>query len=262
MKHIILSVIFGLTVCILSAQVGIGTTNPSAAAMLEVSSQTDGNGPYLGFMPPRVPNVSARDAIAVTAADVGLMVFVKSIGCLQMWDGSHWESVQCLNSIPIEPWINEFHYDNIGTDSGEFVEIAGPAGLDLNGYRIILYNGADGTSYDSFQLSGIIDNESNSYGALGFTRPNIQNGSPDGIALVKTSNNQILQFISYEGAFSASNGPAQGASSIDIGYSESDLTPTGNSLQLIGTGNQCSHFTWSAPATASPESLNAGQNIN
>lgn len=31
-------------------------------------------------------------------------------------------------------WINEFHYDNDGADSGEFVEVAGEAGLDLSGW--------------------------------------------------------------------------------------------------------------------------------
>ena len=30
-------------------------------------------------------------------------------------------------------WINEFHYDNAGADTGEFIEIAGAAGIDLSG---------------------------------------------------------------------------------------------------------------------------------
>ena len=32
-------------------------------------------------------------------------------------------------------FINEIHYDNVGTDSGEAVEIAGPAGTDIGGWR-------------------------------------------------------------------------------------------------------------------------------
>lgn len=35
-------------------------------------------------------------------------------------------------------FINEFHYDNIGGDLGEFIEIAAPAGFDLNGWTIVL----------------------------------------------------------------------------------------------------------------------------
>jgi len=34
-------------------------------------------------------------------------------------------------------YINEFHYDNAGTDVGEFLEVAGPAGTDLSGYTVL-----------------------------------------------------------------------------------------------------------------------------
>ena len=30
--------------------------------------------------------------------------------------------------------INEIHYDNIGVDTGEAIEIAGPAGTDITAY--------------------------------------------------------------------------------------------------------------------------------
>ena len=39
-------------------------------------------------------------------------------------------------------FINEFHYDNIGADTGEFIEIAGTAGTDLTGWSLIRYNGS------------------------------------------------------------------------------------------------------------------------
>jgi hypothetical protein len=35
-------------------------------------------------------------------------------------------------------FINEIHYDNAGADVGEFVEIAGPAGTNLAGWRLML----------------------------------------------------------------------------------------------------------------------------
>ncbi len=38
-------------------------------------------------------------------------------------------------------FINEIHYDNTGTDAGESIEVAGPAGTDLTGWTIVLYNG-------------------------------------------------------------------------------------------------------------------------
>ena len=45
-------------------------------------------------------------------------------------------------------WINEFHYDNTGVDSQEFVEVIAPSSLaDLTNIRLTLYNGGDGTPY-------------------------------------------------------------------------------------------------------------------
>ena len=43
--------------------------------------------------------------------------------------------------MPGPVFINEIHYDNDGTDVGEFIEIAGPAGTSLSGWKIVLYNG-------------------------------------------------------------------------------------------------------------------------
>lgn len=42
---------------------------------------------------------------------------------------------------PLEPWINEIDYDTPGNDTGEFVELAGPAGMDLSGYHVVSVEG-------------------------------------------------------------------------------------------------------------------------
>src|SRR5690606_1016541 len=83
-------------------------------------------------------------------------------------------------------FINEIHYDNTSTDAGEAIEIAGPAGTDLTGWSIVLYNGSGGAVYDTDALSGIIPNQQGGYGTVVLTYPanGIQNGAPDGIALV------------------------------------------------------------------------------
>lgn len=244
-------------------QVGIGTTSPSPAAMLEVSSSSDAGVTYRGFMPPRVPDITARDAINPTTLDVGLQVFTLSIGALQIWNGTAWENIHVVNSLPVEPWINEFHYDNIGGDVGEFVEIAGPAGVDLSNYRIHLYNGSNGQTIVGVVLSGVIDDEMNGYGAISFNPSTPLQNDMEGMALVRRSTNQVIQFISYEGSFIATNGPANGMISIDIGVEESDPgTQVGSSLQLTGTGNTYGDFIWNAPAVDSPGDLNIGQVIN
>src|SRR5688572_30989624 len=86
-------------------------------------------------------------------------------------------------------FINEIHYDNTGTDAGEFIEIAGPAGTDLTGYSIVLYNGVGGAVYDTDALSGVIPSQQGGYGtvSLAYAVNGIQNGAPDGIALVGPS---------------------------------------------------------------------------
>ncbi len=40
-----------------------------------------------------------------------------------------------VSAAPTTVFINEIHYDNIGTDSGEAIEIAGPAGIDITGWK-------------------------------------------------------------------------------------------------------------------------------
>lgn len=66
--------------------------------------------------------------------------------------------IECANlgSLPKGPWINEFHYDNTGTDAGEFVEIAGPVGFNLSNCAVILYNGSGGAVYDTKTLTGLL----------------------------------------------------------------------------------------------------------
>ena len=157
-------------------------------------------------------------------------------------------------------FVNELHYDNAGTDSGEAIEIAGPAGTDLAGWSIILYNGSGGAVYTTTALSGLIPDQMAGYGTLAFSYPSngIQNGSPDGLALVDPSN-AVLQFLSYEGTFTAVGGPADGLQSADIGVSEAGSEPIGQSLQLSGAGTSYEHFTWSGPAASTFGSVNTGQ---
>ena len=156
-------------------------------------------------------------------------------------------------------FINEFHYDNGGTDQGEFIEIAGPAGTDLSAYALELYNGANGLRYDADPLSGTIPDQDNGFGtvALPYAVNGIQNGAPDGIALVRGT--AVIQFLSYEGTFTAADGTAAGMTSVDIGRFEAGSEPAGLSLQLQGAGTEYGHFTWSTPIAHTPGAVNTGQ---
>lgn len=169
----------------------------------------------------------------------------------------------CGNAQAATPvFINEIHYDNSGADSGEAIEIAGPAGTDLSGWSIVLYNGNGGAVYNTKALSGVIaDQSGNGFGTLSFSYPadGIQNGAPDGIALVHGGT--VVQFLSYEGTFTAVGGPANGMPSVNIGVLENGA-PVGQSLQLKGSGSHYEDFTWNSPSANSFGAVNAGQSFN
>ena len=159
-------------------------------------------------------------------------------------------------------FINEFHYDNAGTDAGEFIEVAGTAGTNLTGYDLVLYNGSNGTIYNTINLSGTIPNEGGGFGAVSFSLPTngLQNGSPDGIALVQGA--IVWEFLSYEGTFMATAGPANTLTSTNVGVTETSTTPIGQSLQRTGTADNVAAFMWTGPLAESPGMLNAGQTVN
>ncbi|MEK7849387.1 MAG: lamin tail domain-containing protein [Candidatus Omnitrophota bacterium] len=158
------------------------------------------------------------------------------------------------------PFINEIHYDNISTDVDEAIEIAGSAGIDLSGWSIVLYNGNGGSSYNTRVLSGTIPDLQNGYGTLPFfySINGIQNGSPDAIALIDPSS-MVIQFLSYEGIFTAVDGPASSIISTDIGVYEPSDTPVGYSLQLAGAGRKYSDFSWMSAMLNTFGAINTGQ---
>lgn len=169
-------------------------------------------------------------------------------------------------------FINELHYDNIGTDAGEFVEIAGPAGTDLTGWSIVRYNGSNPSAAvpyasptavppGSDTLGGTIPNSCGGYGtvAVAYAQDGLQNGPNDGLALVDNGG-VVVQFLGYEGVLTAATGPAAGLVSTGIPVAESNSPPPGSSLHLVGTGTSAGDFTWAVSSgTNSQGACNPGQ---
>ena len=155
-------------------------------------------------------------------------------------------------------FINEFHYDDAGTDANEFIEVAAPAGTNMANYSLVLYNGNGGAVYNTTALSGTTTNQQGGYGFVSITYPvdGIQNGSPDGIALVNTSTNTLVQFLCYEGTFAGVGGPAAGVTCTDVGVAENG-SAEGASLQLQGTGTTYGDFTWIARNSLNANTKNA-----
>ena len=189
-------------------------------------------------------------------------------GGVTIADGSGAGTITTDDLPPIaNVWINEFHYDpSSSPETGEFIEIAGQAGTDLSGYRIVLYNGSNGAPYaptggstSGIALSGVIGDTANGFGFASVLSPGLQNGAPDGIALID-SYGRVIQFLSYEGMMTATSGPAAGMTSTDIGRFEDQATP-GTSLQLTGTGSTYADFTWTYGEAGTSGAANAGQSF-
>ncbi|WP_397547512.1 hypothetical protein ABUL39_03890 [Rhodothermus marinus] len=159
-------------------------------------------------------------------------------------------------------WINEFHYDNAGADANEFVEIVleNAGSFDLSDFTLVLYNGANGEAYGTHTLDTFTEGVTDGNYTLYYKYiAGIQNGAPDGLALCYQGN--VIQFLSYEGAFTAADGCAAGTTSTDIGIAEDGTGSSSESLQLIGSGSEYADFVWYGPAAASPGNPNTGQTL-
>jgi endonuclease I len=177
----------------------------------------------------------------------------------------HPEWVACIyrdecGGAAVAPWINEIHYENDGADVNEGVELAGPAGLALSGWSIVLYNGNGGVPYKTVLLSGSIPGQQGGAGTRWFPIAGLENGGQDAVALVAPGG-QVAQFLSYEGTLTGTSGAASGLTSVDLGVSEPASTRVGHALQLTGTGCSAADFRWAAPSASTPDRVNAGQSF-
>lgn len=155
-------------------------------------------------------------------------------------------------------FINEIHYDNASEDANEGVEVAGPAGQSLAGWSLVPYNGATSGVVEEIALSGAIPTQQGCMGTVWVPIEGLQNGSPDGIALVDNQGS-VVQFLSWEGTFTASGGPANGMTSVDIGVEETNSGSATDSMQLTGTGSRYTDFTWNAALPSTNGQVNQQQ---
>lgn len=133
--------------------------------------------------------------------------------------------------------LTELHYDNFGTDQDEAIEVEAPAGTDLTGWSLALYNGdatGDAALYATIPLVGVVPDQCSGRGTIVAQTPAIQNGPRDAIALVNAEG-AVVEFLSYEGVTTPTVGPAAGRASQDIGVSQTSA-PIGSSLQRNAAG--------------------------
>ncbi|MEK7950549.1 endonuclease/exonuclease/phosphatase family protein [Luteolibacter soli] len=168
-------------------------------------------------------------------------------------------------ALPSDVFVNEFHYDNASTDTGEFVEIAVGPGYSgaLSGISLVLYNGTGGVTYATHTLDTFTLGTTTASGHRLFSKliSGIQNDI-DGMAVV--AGGTVQEFISYEGSFAATNGPASGMTSTNIGVSQVGTETAGQSaLGRTGTGGNRADFTWQkfTGVAHSPGQPNQGQSF-
>ena len=117
--------------------------------------------------------------------------------------------------------INEIDYDEISNDSTEFVEIYNGSNstISLAGKTLVFVNGANNLTYLVVDLSPAVQLLSGQYLVVAdsntYVPPsakkinfiarlnNIQNGSPDGVALVDTVAQILIDAFCYEGAMTS-----------------------------------------------------------
>jgi predicted extracellular nuclease len=156
-------------------------------------------------------------------------------------------------AAPTTPFISEIHYDDAGTDAGEFIEVEFPSGTDSAGWKLFLYNGSGGAVYGAAVRQTLPAVTGPGVAVVDYPVDGVQNGAPDGMALVRPDGT-VAEFLSYEGTFTAAGGPADGMASTDIGVSENGV-PEGQSLsRRYNTETQ--QLQWFGPADNSHGQVN------
>lgn len=185
---------------------------------------------------------------------------------------------QDADDVGPRPWINEFHYENRGTDVNEFIEVAAPEGLDISSWQLILYNGFYGRVYAEDAYHPLVTFEKGEsvngvdFYYLPFKPANcsslsawcgLQNGK-DGFALAQyftATSGRVVELLSYEGTFFAKDGPATNMTSRDVGVMQITNTPKGHSISKIGTGCAPDDFYWANSDKSTMGTVNTDQTV-
>jgi vibriolysin len=174
--------------------------------------------------------------------------------------------------------INEVEYDEVGTDNGEFVEIYNgtSAPVNLSGYSLVLVNGGTSTTYLTQSLSAagtlaagqylVVGNPSVTAAAgalkVNFVSGNdkIQNGAPDGVALVNGST--LVDALSYEGSITAASITDVGTVSLVEGTALASTVADSNTITRSlsrypnGTDTENASTDWALRSTVTPGAAN------
>ena len=178
--------------------------------------------------------------------------------------------------------INEVDYDQVGTDNAEYVEIYNPGSSTLStaGLAVALVNGATNMQYKLVDLSSVGQLPAHGYlviagptvtvpsGAVQIdpvaTSDWIQNGAPDGLALIDNVSQTVIDALSYEGSITAAviNGfPAPVSlvegTPLDPTVGDSNTVPRSLCRNPNGMDTDNASVDWTACGTLTPGADNA-----
>jgi cysteine-rich repeat protein len=174
-----------------------------------------------GTVPPTVTVPANQTSATFSYVDGSMYMSVSVTGTLGASMATAMMTLQAATGSGLV--INEVDYDNVGTDTAEFVEIfnGGATPVVLTGYQLVLVNGSNSTVYKTVDLGPAGTLMAGQYlvvgsaaalanvatGALtvsfGTGQDYVQNGAPDGMALVNSAAGTVVDALSYEGAISA-----------------------------------------------------------
>jgi hypothetical protein len=169
-----LSITIILFICsntFVSAQTGLGTTNPSSSALLDLYSTTK------GFLTPRM-TTQQRNAIANPAT--GLFIYNLEIHCFEYYDGNDWSNICNINTSMNAPT----NVTAVATNGGAIITFDTPTTEPTVFYAIYSQSGEllATTNQSPVTISNLTNGISTSFsvvavGANGISGSSIQSGS-------------------------------------------------------------------------------------
>ena len=201
---------------------------------------------------PDATTITADGTITVTSINEGtdVTLTLTNTDCSLMQTVT---SPTCNPTPTVDARINEFAYDCDTNDDNEIVEIRLENAFagNLSDLTVNLYNGNGGTSYNSETLDMFtVGTNDGTYTYYTWVPSSLQNGAPDGLSL--DFQGALIEFISYEGTFAATDGPANGVTSADVGVEQTNSTTCDMTIQRSADGT-----TWSQMAATTGASNNA-----
>jgi hypothetical protein len=172
--------------------------------------------------------------------------------------------------------LNEIDYDQTGTDTAEFIEVFNNTGAPVNlaTIEVRLINGSNKALYGTIKLGPgmLAQGQYLVIAPAGFVVPPetvfiasaaaIQNGDPDGLALVDIGNKTVLDVFSYGGAITEAvlGAPFVGTTSLVEGMAANlkDNSDPSRSLARIPNGNDKNDALtdWAATTKITPGAAN------